>query len=74
MNRAERRKKLKEMTPYQYEARIREIEKEIRADLEKYYFKKYEEQLAESIDNFILTIVYTLHFNEKTKFRRQKNR
>lgn len=74
MNRAERRKKLKEMTPFQYESRLREVEKQIKADCDKRYKKQYEEQLSEAIDNFILTIVYTLHFNEKTKFRRQKNR
>lgn len=32
------------------------------------YNKVYEEELEESIDNFILTIVYTLHFNESTRF------
>ena len=32
------------------------------------YEKWYQHQLSESIDNFILTIIYTLHFNEKTKF------
>lgn len=74
MNRAERRKKLKEMTPFQYESRVKNIEKAIREDCEKYYEKEYQRQLGEAIDNFILTIVYTLHFNEKTKFRRQKNR
>lgn len=32
------------------------------------YNKVYEEELAESIDNFILTIVYTLHFHDSTRF------
>ena len=72
MNRAERRKKLKDMTPYQYESRIKEIEKMIRKDCERHYEVEYKKQLSEAIDNFILAIVYTLHYNEKTKFRRQK--
>lgn len=36
------------------------------------YNKVYEEELEESIDNFILTIVYTLHFNESTKFGKKR--
>lgn len=32
------------------------------------YEKDYKEHLEEAIDNFILAIVFTLHFNEKTKF------
>lgn len=34
----------------------------------KEYEKEVERQLGESIDVFILTIIYTLHFNEKCKF------
>lgn len=32
------------------------------------YEKHFKDQLADMIDNFLLTIVYTLHFNESTKF------
>lgn len=32
------------------------------------YERWYKEELEHSIDNLILTIIYTLHFNEKTRF------
>lgn len=32
------------------------------------YNRAFEAELGDAIDNFILTIVYTLHFNECTKF------
>ena len=34
----------------------------------KYYEDYFKKELGNSIDNFILTIVYTLHFNESTNF------
>ena len=33
-----------------------------------YYEKQYQEILSDSISNFLIAIVYTLHFNEKCKF------
>lgn len=42
------------------------VQLEVQIDQE--YDKELEKELAESIDNFILTIVYTLHFHESTKF------
>lgn len=36
--------------------------------LRREYNQAFESELGEAIDNFILTIVYTLHFNESTKF------
>ena len=36
--------------------------------VEQKYEKMYKKELGNSIDNFILTIVYTLHFNESTNF------
>lgn len=36
------------------------------------YEEEFEKELAGSIDNFILTIVYTLHFNESTKFGKKR--
>lgn len=41
-----------------------QFEEQISKHYEDYFIK----ELGHSIDNFILTIVYTLHFNEKTKF------
>lgn len=32
------------------------------------YNRAFQSELSDAIDNFVLTIVYTLHFNEKTKF------
>ena len=42
----------------------RQFEDQLREE----YNKAYKEELSDAIDNFVLTIVYTLHFNEKTKF------
>lgn len=36
------------------------------------YERNFEKELAASIDNFIITIVYTLHFNESTRFGRKR--
>lgn len=36
--------------------------------LRQEYNREYQRELSDSIDVFILTIIYTLHFNEKTKF------
>ena len=51
-----------------------QFEDSIREEYEKMFKDRVEEELLESINNFITAIVYTLHFNEKCKFRRQKNR
>ena len=40
--------------------------------LSQQYEKVFEQELADSLDNFILTIVYTLHFNESTKFGKKR--
>jgi hypothetical protein len=69
MNRKERRQYLKKITtPQQYEARISQAERLIRQECEK----EYKEELGKAIDTFILTIVYTLHYNEKTKFGNER--
>jgi len=36
------------------------------------YELAFRKELDQAIDNFIVTIVYTLHFNEKTKFGRER--
>lgn len=41
-----------------------QFEEQMRAE----YEREYKKELGTSIDNFILTVVYTLHFNEATKF------
>ena len=46
--------------------------KQFEYQLSQEYEKKVIEELAESIDNFIVTIVYTLHFNESTKFGKKR--
>ena len=50
-----------------------QFEDSIRQEYEKMFEDRVEEDLLSSIDNFIVAIIYTLHFNEKCKFRRQKN-
>ena len=40
--------------------------------LSQQYERVFEKELEDSIDNFILTIVYTLHFHESTKFGKKR--
>ena len=47
-----------------YEENIKRFENKII----QHHEKEYERILAESVDNFIVAIIYTLHFNEKCKF------
>lgn len=69
MNRKDRRKFAKTInTPQKLEGYGANLERRIRAELQKKYDEKFENELGQSIDIFILTIIYTLHFNEKTKF------
>lgn len=42
--------------------------KQFEEQIAKYYEDYFKKELGNSIDNFILTIVYTLHFNESTNF------
>lgn len=73
MNRKERREYLKKMaTPQQYEARIKQIENNLRKEYSSYYEKMYQEELGLAIDNLYVTIIYTLHFNSKTKFGNER--
>ena len=50
-----------------------QFEDTIRQEYEKMFEDRVEEDLLSSIDHFIIAIIYTLHFNEKCKFRWQKN-
>lgn len=40
--------------------------------IRKEYEKAYEDEVQNAIDNFLVAIVYTLHFSEKTKFGPKK--
>lgn len=44
------------------------IEYDLNKKYKMYYENKYQKDLADAIDYFLLAIVYTLHFNEKTSF------
>lgn len=41
---------------------------QLELQIDQAYDKQLEKELAQSIDDFILTIVYTLHFHESTRF------
>lgn len=69
MNRAERRKYVKNLnTPEKLEQYSMKMSSELKKKYEELYEKKFKKELGQSIDYFILAIVYTLHFNEKTQF------
>lgn len=44
------------------------IENNANKKYQMYYENKYKEDLLHSIDIYIIAIMYTLHFNEKTNF------
>lgn len=69
MNRKQRRDYAKKInTPQKLEKFSKHLDYNLRKEYQKAYEKKYEEDLLNSIDIFILAIIYTLHFNEKTRF------
>lgn len=45
-----------------------QFEDSIRREYDRQFEKKFKEELSLAINNFIIAIVYTLHFNEKCKF------
>ena len=73
MNRQERRNYVKKMnTPQKIEQYSRELDFRIREEYRKVYEEKYQDELEKSIHNFIVAIVYSLHFSEETKFDNKK--
>lgn len=45
-----------------------QFEIQISNQLQKKFEEEYQDQLAMSVDNFMIAIVFTLHFSELTKF------
>lgn len=45
-----------------------QFEDSIRGEFQRAFDKRIKEELEISIENFIVAIIYTLHFNEKCKF------
>lgn len=45
-----------------------QFEDSIRREFQRAFDKRIKEELEISIENFIVAIIYTLHFNEKCKF------
>ena len=69
MNRQERRNYVKRMnTPYKIEQYSKELDYRIREEYRKIYEEKYQKEIERSIHNFIVAIVYSLHFSEETQF------
>lgn len=69
MNRADRRKYAKNInTPAKLQSYSRHLDTKLRQEYQKAYEEKYKEDLGNSIDIFILAIIYTLHYNEKCNF------
>ena len=69
MNRSDRRKYAKRInTPQKLEQFSNQMSVQLKKEYEIAYEKKYQEDLGNSIDIFLLAIVYTLHFNEIAHF------
>lgn len=49
-----------------------QFENQVKENFEKEYNRAFKEDLGNSIDILLLAIAYTLHFNEKTKFGRDR--
>lgn len=45
-----------------------QLEKQIEDKIKKFYEDKFKQDLMQAIEWYQITIAYTLHFNEKTKF------
>lgn len=61
-------KRLKRALKDKNENKILDWAREFECQVEQKYQRIYKEELDTSIDNFILTIVYTLRYNESTGF------
>ncbi len=63
LQKAARDKDIRKLAEWGYQ-----FEEQIRQEFLKAFDKEVEKELQLSVDNFIIAIVYTLHFNEKCKF------
>lgn len=73
MNRAERRRYAKRInTPQRLENFSKNIDREIRKEYEQAYEEKYKKEVDQTIENFIIAIMYCLHFSEMTKLGKKR--
>ena len=69
LNRKQRRDYAKRInTPQKLESFTKHMDAKLRQEYAKLYEEKYNEDLEKAMDTFVLSIVFTLHFNEQTKF------
>lgn len=61
-------KRLKKALKDKNETKILDWAREFECQVEQKYQRIYKEELDLAVDNFILTIVYTLRYNECTQF------
>ena len=73
LNRKQRRNYAKRInTPQKLEMFSNKMSNQLRKEYEQAYEQRYKEDLGNSIDLFLLAIVYTLHYNENTEFDNDK--
>lgn len=69
LNRKQRRDYVKRMnTPQKLENFSNRLNMELKKEYQKIYEEKYNNDLTTAMDTFILSIIFTLHFNEQTHF------
>ena len=69
LNRKQRRSYARGInTPQKLEGFSNRLNMELRKEYAKIYEEKYNRDLDKAIETFILSIVFTLHFNEQTHF------
>lgn len=61
-------KRLKKALKDKNENKLLDWAREFECQMEQKHKRIYKEELGVAIDNFILTIVYTLRYNESTRF------
>ncbi len=49
-----------------------QLERQLEDKIKKFYGDKFEHDLKQSIEWYIIAIAYTLHFNEKCKFGKKR--
>lgn len=61
-------KRLEKSVKDKNKMKIYEWANQFEAQIREQYEKEFKNELADSIDNFLIAIIYTLHFNEKCRF------
>lgn len=74
MNRDERRrleKAVKDKNPNKLIEWSLQYENQVKEELRREYEKTYREEINDSVNNFLIAVLYTLHFSEETTIKNE---